>query len=118
MAKFSYTLRIQYSLELMERRIGEMEFLANKSSTGMLPVVGYYYEAEAGKIITEFNSSDIFSYFTEFYDIRKNVTERLEYDKSELGLLSKNVSGQSETYIESAVKKTQECIDFIRMSSR
>jgi hypothetical protein len=114
--KFSSTMRIDYSLELSERRIGEMEVLINKSKLEFIPAIDNSYEIEIDKIIVEMNSTDITKIITKYIidlDIKENVTERLQYDIEVLDLLSKKVPEQNKNYLVNAIKKTSVCIDMI-----
>jgi len=111
--KFSSTTRIEYSLELGERRIGEMEVLISKNKSNIVPMVENEYEIEIDKIKVDVNSTDIFSKFIRPLDIKENVTERLNYNNKVLNIISKNVSEPTKTYLVNAIKKTSSCIDFI-----
>ena len=111
--KFSSTLRIGYSLELTERRIGEMEVLVNKSKANFIPMVENGYELEIDKITVEMNSTDIFTKYIKNLDIKENVTQRLQYDVKVLDLISKNVTDPTKAYLINAMKKTSDCIDII-----
>jgi hypothetical protein len=111
--KFTSTMRIEYSLELSERRIGEMEILTSKNKTVMIPTIENGYEMEIDKICTEMNTTDIFSKFTMNVDIKHNVTDRLQYDIDVLNLVSKSVPEPKKDYLVSAIKKTSDCIDAI-----
>jgi len=111
--KFTSTMRIGYSLELSERRIGEMEVLINKSKTNLIPMVENEYEVEIDKINSEMNSTDIFSKILKPLDVKENVTERLNYDINVLNIISSNVSEPTKGYLTGAIKKTSSCIDSI-----
>jgi len=113
--KFSYLMRIDYSLELCERRIGEMEVLISKNKSQIIPVVENEYEMEIDKIQVNMNSSDIFSKFMGpiDIDIKENVTQRLNYNIKVLDNISKNTSQQEKAYLLNAIKKTSNLIDFI-----
>jgi len=111
--KFTTTMRIQYSLELSERRIGEMEVLINKNKTSFFLIAETDYEMELDKIKSEMNSTDIFSKIVKPSNIKENVTERLEYDNKVLNFISSNVTSSTKSYMENAIKKTLDCIDFI-----
>jgi hypothetical protein len=114
--KFSSTMRIDYSLELIERRIGEMEVLVNRSKLEFIPTIENGYEIEIDKIILEMNSTDMTDVITKYVidlDIKENVTQRLQYDIKVLDFISKNIPGQNKEYFDNAVKKTSESIDII-----
>ena len=114
--KFSSTMRIDYSLELIERRIGEMEVLVNKSKLEFIPTIENGYEIEIDKIILEMNSTDMTDIITKYVinlDIKENVTQRLQYDIKVLDLLSREVPEPNKSYLMSAIKKTSICIDVI-----
>ena len=114
--KFSSTMRIQYSLDLIERRIGEMEVLVNKSKLEYIPTLENSYEIEVDKIILEMNSTDMTDIITKYLtdlDIKENVTQRLQYDIKILDLLSKEVPEPNKSYLVNAIKKTSVCIDVI-----
>ena len=114
--KFSSNMRIEYSLELLERRIGEMEILVNKSKLEYLPTIENGYEIEIDKIILEMNSTDVTDIITKYVvklDINENVTQRLQYDIKILDLLSKEVPEPNKIYFVDAIKKTSICIDVI-----
>jgi len=111
--KFSSTMRIQYSLELCERRIGEMEVLINKNKTNFVPIPETDYEMEIDKIESEMNSTDIFSKIITIPDIKENVTERLDYDNKVLNIILSNATEPAKTYVANAIKKTSSCIDSI-----
>lgn len=111
--KFSSTTRIEYSLELGERRIGEMEVLISKNKSNIVPMVENEYETEIDKIKVDVNSTDIFSKFIRHLDIKENVTQRLQYNIKVLNIISKNTSEPTKTYLTNAIKKTSSCIDFI-----
>jgi len=114
--KFSSTMRIDYSLELIERRIGEMEVLVNKSKLEFIPTIENGYEIEINKIILEMNSTDLTDIITKYVinlDIKENVTQRLQYDIKVLDLLSREVSEPNKSYLVNAIKKTSICIDVI-----
>ena len=114
--KFSSTMRIDYSLELIERRIGEMEVLVNKSKLEFIPTIENGYEIEINKIILEMNSTDLTDIITKYVinlDIKENVTQRLQYDIKVLDLLSREVSEPNKSYLINAIKKTSICIDMI-----
>ena len=78
--KFTSIMRIDYSLELSERRIGEIEVLASKNKMNIIPVIENEYEIEIDKLQSNFNSSDIFSRLIGpiNVDIKENVTQRLK----------------------------------------
>ena len=114
--KFSSTMRIDYSLELIERRIGEMEVLVNRSKSEFIPTIENGYEIEIDKIILEMNSTDMTDIITKYVidlDIKENVTQRLQYDIKVLDLLSKEVPEPNKSYLINAIKKTSDCIDMI-----
>jgi hypothetical protein len=111
--KFTSTMRIQYSLELCERRIGEMEVLINKSKINFVPIPETDYEMEIDKIESEMNSTDIFSKIITIPDIKENVTERLNYDNKILNIILSNATEPAKTYVANAIKKTSNCIDSI-----
>jgi hypothetical protein len=114
--KFSSTMRIDYSLELIERRIGEMEVLVNRSKLEFIPTIENGYEIEIDKIIVEMNSTDMTDIITKYVidlDIKENVTQRLQYDIKILDLLSKEVPEPNKSYLINAIKKTSTCIDMI-----
>jgi len=114
--KFSSTMRIDYSLELIERRIGEMEVLVNRSKLEFIPTIENGYEIEIDKIILEMNSTDMTDIITKYVidlDIKENVTQRLQYDIKVLDLLSKEVPEPNKSYLINAIKKTSTCIDMI-----
>ncbi|MFH0896553.1 MAG: hypothetical protein V1850_00690 [Candidatus Bathyarchaeota archaeon] len=113
-AKFSSNQRIQYSLELMERRIGEMELLLNESQQKFIPMVENTYELEADKIVVDMNSSDIFSLVMKSADVKDNVTQRLQYDIKALEAIStKETPIETRGYFTNAIKKTSDCIGMI-----
>jgi hypothetical protein len=111
--KFSSTMRIDYSLDLCERRIGEMEVLIDKNKTSFIPITETDYEVELDKIKYEMNSTDIFSKIVKPSNIKGNVTERLEYNNKVLNFILSNSTEPSKDYIKNAVEKTLDCIDFI-----
>jgi septum formation topological specificity factor MinE len=115
LVKFTPVLRIEYSLELSERRIGEMEVLISKNKSNIVPMVENYYEIEIDKIQVDMNSTDIFSKLIGpvNIDIKENVTQRLEYNIKVLDNISKNISEPTKTSLTNAIKKTSSCIDFI-----
>jgi hypothetical protein len=114
--KFSSTMRIDYSLELLERRIGEIEILVNKSKLEYIPTIENAYEIEVDKIILEMNSTDMTDIITKYVmnlDVRENVTQRLQYDIKVLDLISREVPEPNKSYLIDAIKKTSICIDVI-----
>jgi len=113
--KFTPLLRIEYSLELSERRIGEMEVLTTKNESNIIPMIENEYELEIDKVQSNLNSTDIFSKFIGpvNLDIKENVTQRLDYDNKVLDIISKNSTEPAKTSLASAIKKTSSCIDFI-----
>ena len=113
--KFSSIMRVEYSLGLCERRIGEMEILATKNKSNFIQIIESEYEIEVDKIQNNMNSTDIFSKFIGpiSSDIKENVTQRLEYDIRVLDNVLKNTSEPAKTYMANAIKKTSSCIDFI-----
>ena len=114
--KFSSTMRVDYSLELLERRIGEMEVLVNKSKLEYIPTIENAYEIEVDKIIVEMNSTDLTNIITKYMinlDVKENVTQRLQYDIKVLDLISNQVPESSKNYLMNAIKKTSVCIDVI-----
>jgi len=111
--KFTSTMRVDYSLELGERRIGEMEVLIDKNESNIIQMVENQYEIEIDKVQSNMNSTDIFSKVVKPSDIKQNVTERLQYDEKVLGAISANVPKSTKEYIDNAIKKTSDCIDFI-----
>jgi len=112
--KFTSAMRIDYSLELGERRIGEMEVLISKNKTDYIPITEMDYEMEINKITTEMNTTDILSKIIKISGINENVTERLEYDNTVLDNISSDTRGSTKNYIENAIKKTSDSIDFIK----
>lgn len=114
--KFSSSMRIDYSLELLERRIGEMEVLANESKISFIPMVESEYEIEMDKIVVEMKSTDIFTIYIknlENLDIKENVTQRLQYDMKVLDFISKGVPESTKIYFDNAFKKTSDSVDII-----
>ena len=113
-AKFTSAMRIEYSLELSERRIGEMEVLVDKNESGVVPMVENEYEREIDKIQVDMNSTDIFSTIIQSpADIKENVTQRLQYDINVLNEISKNSADEARTSLVSAINKTSSSIIFI-----
>ena len=111
--KFTTVMRVGYSLELGERRIGEMEVLVSKNKTEFVPTIENDYELELNKIEVDLGSKDVLSNIITPIDVRKNVTERLNYDKDVLNIISTNVTEPVKAYFTNAIKKTSSCIDFI-----
>lgn len=111
--KFTSVMRIGYSLDLSDRRIGEMEVLISKNKSNIIPMVENVYELEIDKIQSEMNSTDIFSSIITQASIKTNVTQRLEYEVEILNGIAQNAT-ESKDYIESAVKKTSSCLDSIK----
>jgi len=113
--KFTPLLRVEYSLELSERRIGEMEVLTTKNESNIVPMIENEYELEIDKVQSNLNSTDIFSKFIGpvNLDIKENVTQRLDYDNKVLDIISKNSTEPAKTSLINAIKKTSSCIDFI-----
>ena len=115
LVKFSSLMRVEYSLGLSERRIGEMEVLITKNKSNMVPMVENEYELELDKIQNNMNSTDILSKFIVPInaDIKENVTQRLQYNNRVLDNISKNASEPAKTSLINAIKKTSGCIDSI-----
>jgi len=115
LVKFSSIMRVEYSLGLCERRIGEMEILATKNKSNFIQIIESEYEIEVDKIQNNMNSTDVFSKFIGpiISDIKENVTQRLEYDIRVLDNVLKNTSEPAKTYMANAIKKTSSCIDSI-----
>jgi hypothetical protein len=113
--KFTHVMRFEYSLELSERRIGEMEVLIEKNNSNMISIIENEYEIEIDKIQSNMNSTDIFSRLIGpvIVDIKENVTQRLNYNNKVLNVISKNAVGPAKTYLSNAMKKTSNCIDSI-----
>jgi hypothetical protein len=103
--KFTTPMRIEYSLELLERRIGEMETLVNKSES-FVPVVESQYEAEISKIETEILSLDIVS---RFVSADYNLTQRLSANIKALEAAAK-LAKTSGGYFASAMERTYQCM--------
>jgi len=111
--KFTSTLRVGYSLDLSERRIGEIEVLISKNKTNIIPKIGNEYELELDKIQEEMGSQDILSLIVKSADIKKNVTERLDYNNKVLNIILKDSDELAKTSILNAVKKTSNCLNYI-----
>jgi hypothetical protein len=111
--KFTPTMRIDYSLELSERRIGEIEVLLNKNNTILVPRVENDYEIELSKIEVEINSTSIIGMLSVSPDIKTNVTQRLQYHIKVLNEISKKVPEEVKVNIDNAVKKASDCISKI-----
>jgi hypothetical protein len=90
-----------------------MEVLASKNKSEFVPTVENEYELELNKIQVDLGSKDILSNIITPIDVRKNVTERLNYDKDVLNAISTNVTEPVKTYFTNAIKKTSSCIDYI-----
>jgi hypothetical protein len=60
------------------------------------------------------NTTDILSKIIKISGINENVTERLEYDNTVLDNISSDTRGSTKNYIENAIKKTSDSIDFIK----
>jgi hypothetical protein len=112
-AKFTSVLRIGYSLELLERRIGEMDVLVNESEGNYIQLVENEYEIELQKVYVEMNTTDIFSQIMENNDIKENVTQRLQYDTDVLDFISKETPEPYRTSVNDAIKKTDLYISLI-----
>lgn len=112
--KFTSVMRIEYSLELSERRIGEMEVLISKNKPNIVPMIENEYERELDKIQIEINSTDIFSKIIKTVDIKGNVTERLEYENKVLNIILKNSTEPVKTSLTNSIKKTSSLIEFIK----
>jgi len=115
LVKFSSIMRVEYSLGLSERRIGEMEVLIAKNKSNIIQIIESEYEIEVDKIENNMNSTDIFSKFIGpiSVDIKENVTQRLNYNIRVLDNTLKNASEPAKTYMANAIKKTSNCIGSI-----
>lgn len=109
-AKFTSVMRVGYSLDLADRRVGEIEVLTDKNESSIVPTVEDAYEMEIDKVQSEMNTPDIFSLVTNRSDIVENVTQRLNYD---INVLDNITSPKTKDYISKAVKKTSGCVGFI-----
>jgi hypothetical protein len=108
--KFSTTMRVAYSLDLMDRRVGELEYLANRSQEAMMPAIANSYELEAEKIMVEMSTEDPMSYYTGNLDIKENVTSRLRDEIKGLEMISGMVSKETRDIITNAQKRTTVCL--------
>lgn len=105
--KFFSKSKIEYSLDLADRRIGEMEVLEDKNKTGMIEVVELEYEREIGRIQDMLNRTTISE---EFKDI---VIKRLQDQVQVLADVLEKAPDSLKEEIFSAAKRASECIEVV-----
>lgn len=112
--KFTPAMRVGYSLELSDRRVGEMEMLAEKNNTDLIPTVEKIYETEIGKIENELGESFLSSILGSSPlglspEVRTNVTQRLDNQINDLSIISGKVPESVKVDINNAISKAKEC---------
>ena len=112
--KFTSAMRVGYSLELSDRRVGEMELLTEKNNTDLIPTVGKIYEMEIGKIENELSESFLSNILGSSPlglspEVRTNVTQRLDNQINTLSVISGKVPESIKIDINSAIVKVKEC---------
>jgi len=105
--KFFSKSKIEYSLDLADRRIGEMQVLEDKNKTGMIEVVELEYEREIGRIQDMLNRTSISE---EFKDI---VIKRLQDQVQVLADVLEKAPDSLKEEIFSAAKRASECIEVV-----
>jgi len=112
--KFTTAMRVGYSLDLSDRRVGEMELLTEKNNTDLIPTVEKIYEMEIGKIENELGESFLSNILGSSPlglspEVRTNVTQRLDYQINGLSVISGKVSEPIKIDINNAISKAKEC---------
>lgn len=105
--KFFSKSKIEYSLDLADRRIGEMQVLEDKNKTGMIEVVELEYERKIGRIIAMLNRTSISK---EFKDI---IIKRLQDQVQALADVHEKAPDNLKENIFNAAKKASECIEIV-----
>lgn len=105
--KFFSTSKIEYSLNLANRRIGEMQMLEDKNKTDMIEVVELEYEREIGRIDAVLNTTSVSE---EFKDV---IIKRLQDQVKALADVHEKAPDNLKKNIFNAAKKASECIEII-----
>jgi hypothetical protein len=112
--KFTPAMRVGYSLDLSDRRVGEMEMLTEKNNTDLIPTVEKIYETEIGKIENELGESFLSSILGSTplglsSEVRTNVTQRLDNQINTLNAILGKVPGPVKVDINNAINKANGC---------
>jgi len=105
--KFFSKSKIEYSLELSDRRIGEIQTLEDKNKTDMIEVVELEYEREIGRIEAILNRTSISEEF------KTIIIKRLQDQVKVLGDVMEKTPDNLKEKIFSAAKKASECIEVL-----
>jgi len=108
--KFTQSMKIGYSLDLAERRIGEMEVLINKSKPDYIIFSESEYEREINNIEFELNSTgkfDIIDILESLKSVNKtDAISRLQTQIKVLGNISVKVPDPVKNLIINAAKRS------------
>jgi len=105
--KFFSKSKIEYSLDLADRRIGEIQTLEDKNKTDMIEVVELEYEREIGRIEAILNTTSISEEF------KDTVIKRLQDQVKVLGDIMEKTPDNLKEKIFSAAKKASGCIEVL-----
>jgi ribosomal protein L15 len=105
--KFFSKSKIEYSLDLADRRIGEIQTLEDKNKTDMIEVVELEYEREIGRIEAILNRTSISEEF------KGMIIKRLQDQVKVLGDVMEKTPDNLKEKIFSAAKKASECIEIV-----
>jgi len=114
--KFTKPMKIEYSLELGERRIGEMEVLIDKNRTDYITFAENLYEREINIIEIELNSTAGFDILEILKSVNLNKTDvinRLQTQIKVLGDISVKVSEPLKTSIINAAKRSSKIVGML-----
>jgi len=99
-----YIFKIEYSLDLAQRRVGEIEFLANQNKTDFIPIIENDYEKEIEIIEARVNLTKISSSF------KAKIIRRLQNQIKALSDVFEKVPQNIKDKIFSAARKSSHCI--------
>jgi len=105
--KFFSKSKIEYSLDLADRRIGEMQVLEDKNKTGMIEVVELEYEREIGRAEAILNRTSISEEFKEI------AIKRLQDQVKVLADVHEKAPENLKKNIFNAAKRASECIEVV-----
>jgi len=112
--KFTQSMKIVYSLDLADRRVGEMELLIDKNRTDYVIFAESEYEREINNIEFELNSTgefDIIEILESVKSVNKtDVIHRLQVQIKVLGDIITKVPGSSKDLVLNAAKKSSKLI--------
>jgi len=113
--KFTQSMKIEYSLDLADRRVGEMEVLIDKNRTDYIIFAETEYEREIYNIEVELNSTDagMFDILQKLELNKTDIISRLQVQIKVLGEIITKVPESLKESIFNAAKRSSNLIGIL-----